>query len=398
MADVIDVYYAAEEVTVTGRELAGLEKLGTLRDVLEGKENTVISDTLLPDQGNQEDFATIALKMREDAGNEYQGMSIGEFDLQIVAAQYTHEADSFDDQYDKDAEYPVYVTTEKELQDAIANVEDGSTVVLTKDISLSAPLSLSSDNVRIHLNGKKLESTNAIRLIEATGSANVTVSGGTLSVDSNGQTAAIYAQDSARVCIEDCDISYPKGWGYAVVTNGSQSKDTTIVMRNTNIFASQQYACYFPAGNILMENCNVTGAVIISGGDVTIDGGTYKAGGFLNQTKIYNKEATIGYMEKFAKKDGCGHMGDSILIMDRRSSGYGAANVTIQNVTFDTELTLSDKSKATAYAIKYVDYNNISGAERGRLNITGNIYHHKLTGGPDPVMLIGIDGTDISIR
>lgn len=61
--------------------------------------------------------------------------------------------------------------------------------------------------------------------------------------------------------------------------------------------------------------------------------------------------------------------------------------MTIQNVTFDTELTLSDKSKATAYAIKYVDYNNISGAERGRLNITGNIYHHKLTGGPDPVML-----------
>ncbi len=119
LADVIDVYYAAEEVDVTDRGLTGLAKLGTLRDVLEGKESTVINDTLIPAE-NAEDFATIALKMREEAGNEYQGMSTGEFDLQIVAAQYTHETDSFDDQYDKDAEYPVYVATEEELKDARA--------------------------------------------------------------------------------------------------------------------------------------------------------------------------------------------------------------------------------------------------------------------------------------
>ena len=103
-------------------------------------------------------------------------------------------------------------------------------------------------------------------------------------------------------------------------------------------------------------------------------------------------------MEKFKTKDGCGHMGDSILIMDRRGSGYGAANVTIQNATFNTELNLADSSKATAYAIKYVDYNNIPGAERGRLTITGNTYNHKLTGGQDPLMFIGIDGTDIGVR
>ena len=599
LADVIDVYYAASEVNVTDRGLTGLAKLGTLRDVLEGKENTVINDTLIPGE-NTEDFATIALKMREEAGNEYQGMSIGEFDLQIVATQYTYEEDIFGSDYDEDAAYPIqYAATEAQLKEAIANVENGGTVILTDNIqlneqtpitvedgksvtvdmngktltntadiydesvynwsvfsvrggeltitgngtvqakeddsyvadlqyggkltiesgtfignisavyvhtgelvinggtfniqqleggtgtaqyrfmlncydqnykngtakitvnggrfygfnpadnaaegagtnfvaaglsvvendgwytvgkavdsaqelgqaveqggsiiltegvSLSSPLAFSDNKVDIHLNDKELKSTAAINLIQATGSADVTVSGGVLSVDNAGSASVVFAKDSAEVCIENCDISYPRGMGYAVVTNGSQSKDATVVMRNTTITANQNYACYFPAGTVTMENCNVTGAVIISGGDVTIDGGNYTADGFSGQAKIWHKDDTINYMTKFATKDGCGHMGDSILIMDRRSSGYGVANVTIQNTTFDTELNLAGGSKATAYAIKYVDYNNIPGAERGRLNITGNTYRHKLAGGQDPIMFIGIDGTDVSGR
>lgn len=395
LADVIDVYYAAAEVTVTDRALTGLTKIGTLGEVLGGQPDTVINDTLIPGE-NAEDFATVALKMREDAGNEYQNLSIGSFDLRIAATQYTYETDSFNNEYDKNAQYPVYVKTESELKDAITNAENGGTIVLNEDVTVSESLTVADKNVQINLNSKELKSTAAVNLIQATGSANVSVSGGSLSVDNASQTAAVIAEDSARVCIENCEISYPQGKGYAVVTNGSTSKDVSVVMRNTTITANKNYACYFPAGNIVMENCNVTGAVIISGGDVTIDGGIYTADGFSGQSKIWHRDDTISYMDKFSKRDGCGHMGDSILIMDRRSSGYGVANVTIQNVTFNTELTLQDGSKATAYAVKYVDYNNISGAERGRLNVTGNTYNHKLAGGQEPLMFIGIDGTAIS--
>lgn len=105
LAEVIDVYYAAEEVAVEGRDLSGLEKVGTLKDILEGA--TVISGTLIPAESKTEAFATIALKMQETAGNEYQGLTVGEgFDIQLVATQYTYEADSFDDQYDSGATYP----------------------------------------------------------------------------------------------------------------------------------------------------------------------------------------------------------------------------------------------------------------------------------------------------
>ena len=106
LAEVIDVYYAPEPVQVTGRDTSKLKKLGTLKDVFDGAENTVISDTLIPepkdgDTADTEDFATIVLKMQETAGNEYQGLSVGGgFDLRLLATQYTYEEDSFDDQYD----------------------------------------------------------------------------------------------------------------------------------------------------------------------------------------------------------------------------------------------------------------------------------------------------------
>ncbi|MBQ3847646.1 MAG: hypothetical protein II748_02190 [Clostridia bacterium] len=108
LADVIDVYYKAEEVTMPAtRDLSGLTKLGTLSEVLAGGANMTINDTLIPEEQNTEDKATIALHMQEEAGNEYQNLSLGtDFSIQILATQYTFEEDSWDDQYDADAAFP----------------------------------------------------------------------------------------------------------------------------------------------------------------------------------------------------------------------------------------------------------------------------------------------------
>ena len=48
----------------------------------------------------------IALRMKEEAGNEYQGLSVGDgFAVQLQATQYVHEKDSFGPNYDAGAEY-----------------------------------------------------------------------------------------------------------------------------------------------------------------------------------------------------------------------------------------------------------------------------------------------------
>ncbi len=117
LADVIDVYYAEGEITLAGRDMTELTKIGTLSQVLD-QINTTASGDLLE---GETDYVTLALKMQESAGNEYQGLEIGsEFAVQLLATQLTSEFDSFDNQYDKDSVYgDVMVSTDAELKAAI---------------------------------------------------------------------------------------------------------------------------------------------------------------------------------------------------------------------------------------------------------------------------------------
>ncbi len=103
LADVIDVYFVDPAVQVADRTaLAGVEPVGTLTEVLAGMPGNASGDLL----ADEADTVTLALKMRESAGNEYQNKSIGsDFTIQILATQLTSEKDSFDDQYDVNAEF-----------------------------------------------------------------------------------------------------------------------------------------------------------------------------------------------------------------------------------------------------------------------------------------------------
>ena len=97
LADVIDVFFAEGEYILAGREMTELTKIGTLREVLEGTPANMTGDLTA---GNS-DIVTIALKMRETAGNEYQGLSIGtDFSVILMATQDNVEFDSFDENYD----------------------------------------------------------------------------------------------------------------------------------------------------------------------------------------------------------------------------------------------------------------------------------------------------------
>ena len=120
LADVIDVYYAASEIDKPAdRSLTGLTRLGTICEVLDGATGALISDTLIPGT-NTEDYATIVLKMQESANNDYQGKTIGEFDINLFATQYTYEEDSFDEKYDAAA--PNFMPTGVSAEDFGTNV------------------------------------------------------------------------------------------------------------------------------------------------------------------------------------------------------------------------------------------------------------------------------------
>ena len=108
LADVIDVYVlASEDVELTypaDRSLAGYTCVGTVAEFVNTIESTTYG-TLL---GGDSAYLGLALKMRENVGNEYQGLDLGgTFDIQIVATQLSSEEDGFGDDYDANVPYIV---------------------------------------------------------------------------------------------------------------------------------------------------------------------------------------------------------------------------------------------------------------------------------------------------
>ena len=107
LANVIDVY-VKEDVTAypTDRnDLTGWTCVGTLMSFINSIESTT-TGTL---EAYTSESLGIAFKMQESAGNEYQEMTLGEFDIIILATQLSYENDSFGSDYDANAQYPSMV-------------------------------------------------------------------------------------------------------------------------------------------------------------------------------------------------------------------------------------------------------------------------------------------------
>ena len=120
LANVIDVYMCFGESTATSAadlSSASWWKCGTLAEMMadpagftQGKLLPVGAEydgALLGQNGVAigEITATIALHMRETAGNEYQGLDLGNIDIKLVATQFNFEEDSFGSTYDANAAY-----------------------------------------------------------------------------------------------------------------------------------------------------------------------------------------------------------------------------------------------------------------------------------------------------
>lgn len=122
LAEVIDVYVCPgiAESYPTSRELdATWKHVGTLDQFA----NTLSSTTYGFLDAQESATLGIALKMQESAGNEYQDLTLGEFDIRIVATQRTAEDDSFDNLYDEDAMWPGDISFE-----TIASLDRGQVV------------------------------------------------------------------------------------------------------------------------------------------------------------------------------------------------------------------------------------------------------------------------------
>lgn len=164
LADVIDVYYVDPAVQIADRSgLTENMKIGTLTQVL-GSVDSTASGNLL---AGEDVTITLALKMQETAGNEYQDLAIGsDFTVQLVATQLDAEEDFFDKDYDVDSslEYTA-VSNDDELRLALANQEEN--IVLTKDFVVKNTYNVNY-NVNIDGAGHTLYRTDGIAIVDGT--------------------------------------------------------------------------------------------------------------------------------------------------------------------------------------------------------------------------------------
>lgn len=111
LAEAIDVYVKPSATEIgypTTRDEISTENGWSLAGTLDKFIDTLSSTTygnLLKDESA---YLGIALIMQESAGNEYQELTLGEFDIQIVATQMSYESDDLGNDYDADAAWPEF--------------------------------------------------------------------------------------------------------------------------------------------------------------------------------------------------------------------------------------------------------------------------------------------------
>ena len=209
LAEVIDVY-VKEDVTAypTDRtDLEGWTKVGTLDTFINSIETTTTGEI----KAGANEVLGIAFKMKENAGNEYQDLTLGAFDIQILATQLTYEKDSFDENYDAGA-YLHTVTTAEELKAAL---EDNKSVKLGADIVLTGewtPIGNKDEGIYYTgtldgnghtISGLTVSEGDYVALISAAKDAtvkNLTVEG----TVSGENAAGIVARAEGNTVIEDC--------------------------------------------------------------------------------------------------------------------------------------------------------------------------------------------------
>ena len=123
--------------------ISGIEGNAKLLEAIEWTvEGAPLKGTLAPNA------TTEALKikghMKEEAGNEYQDLTLDGISITVYATQVNAESDSFGPDYDKDAVYAdYYVTDNASLQNAIDQANDGEEIALMDNIDLGGATTFS---------------------------------------------------------------------------------------------------------------------------------------------------------------------------------------------------------------------------------------------------------------
>ena len=224
-----------------------------------------------------EKTVTLVVWMPKSVGNEAnykvaEGITAPSIDLgiNVVATQYTYEKDSFDDQYDKDATYPVIVSNQQQANDAITNATDKKV-----NISIASGQTITLDSGIAHEGDKS-------RDVTFVGDGSQTVDVITNAVSAEG--GQLNYQRGSTFTFENMTIQAGEGNFDGVVCDELTYKNCTIKGKLTlygkatfinctfdNTMADQYSIWTWGGTDVTLENCkfNTNGKAILLYGQAT---------------------------------------------------------------------------------------------------------------------------------
>ena len=311
--------------------------------------------------GQTGDAFTIKGHMKEKAGNEYQGLSIDGIGITVCATQDTVENDSFNNTYDKDAEYPISVTTGDELQAIVSNATAPVNIVLANDITTNNFVIPADKDVTLDLNGRTVKNEESHTILNQ-GHLTLTDSSANKSgqiVSLKGNTAALRNGDNAVCVVEGGTISRDGADGntWHVVENFGKMtfNGGEVVLKNGNGFAITNGWNYFDPGastthavmeiNALKLDTDSSGIKNCRYGDLTVNDVTVTSTGYWALSNDYLGTAVIN--------------GGNLTSTSFKAVSNGAA-MTVNGGTFDGTEGLFLQSYATSTVLNGGTFTNMN--------------------------------------
>ena len=268
------------------------------------------------DTKDANETVTLVVWMPTGVGNEAnykvaEGITAPSIDLgiNVVATQYMHESDSFNNQYDKDAEYPISVTTGDELQAIVSNATAPVNIVLTNSITTNNFVIPADKDVTLDLNGRTVTNAESHTILNK-GHLTLTDSSADKSgqiISLKGNTAALRNGDNAVCVVEGGTISRDgvNGNTWHVVENFGKMtfNGGKVVLKNGNGFAITNGWNYFDPGastthavmeiNALELETDSSGIKNCRYGDLTVNDVTVTSTGYWALSNDYLGTAVI---------------------------------------------------------------------------------------------------------
>ena len=275
----------------------------TSEQIKDGLGNGIVIITDQPLLADKADTIRVTGHMREDAGNEYQGLTIDGFGISVVAAQLSYENDSKDNTYDEKAEYPV--ADAGALKTALAEAADGDTITLTGDVDLSGEtVSVDAD---LTIKGEDAALQNAY--LEVADGKKVSFDGVTIA-----DTTTIRAKDDADLTFTNCEFNVTpekkngNGRAAAIIGNHQYSNVNLTLQGCTFNYQPSNADTYNMAvfmwsnvENVLIKDCvfNDYGFVAVkflemkAGANIVFEGNTFNMSGKAASNWYYNTAVQI---------------------------------------------------------------------------------------------------------